>query len=150
MCLYALHFVHDTDTAEDIVQESFAKMWSILQEGRQILNTRAYLYSVVKSEALSVIKQQRLMGLSTPLVDASIDYEELERSSFTEARLWTAIDSLPARCREIFLMSKRDGMKYSEIAAELNISPKTVENQISKALHTLKNGAIKIYNFFFA
>lgn len=59
-------------------------------------------------------------------------------SSFREAKLWTAIELLPERCREIFLMSKRDGMTYREIAEELNLSEKTVEHQISKALKTLR------------
>lgn len=150
LSLYALHFVGDIESAEDVVQDSFADMWSLLENGKEILNVKAYLYAVVKSRALSKVKQERLMGLGTPLPDASIDYEKLAEDSFIEARLWTAIDSLPERCREIFLMSKRDGMKYAEIADELNISPKTVENQISKALKTLKDGAVRIYNFFFA
>ncbi len=150
LSLYALHFVGDVDSAEDIVQDSFADMWGLVQSGKEILNIKAYLFAVVKSRALARVKQQRLMGLGTPLPDATIDYEALENDSFVEARLWTAIDRLPTRCREIFLMSKRDGMKYAEIAQELNISPRTVENQIAKALRTLKEGAIKIYNFFFA
>ncbi len=150
LSLYALHFVSDADSAEDVVQDSFADLWNLINNGKEILNIKAYLFAVVKNRALSKVKQERLMGLATPLPDTSIDYEELENSAFIEARLWTAIDTLPDRCREIFLMSKRDGMKYAEIAEELAISPKTVENQISKALKTLKDGAIKIYNFFFA
>ena len=65
-------------------------------------------------------------------------------------RLWTAIDSLPERCREIFLMSKRDGLKYEDIADELGISENTVRNQISKALKILKEGSQKIISYFLA
>ncbi|MBO5876505.1 MAG: sigma-70 family RNA polymerase sigma factor, partial [Bacteroidales bacterium] len=68
-----------------------------------------------------------------------------EERSHIEAKLWTAIDSLPEKCRQVFLMSKRDGLKYEEIAQELGLSVNTVRNQISKALNVLKNGAIKIY-----
>jgi RNA polymerase sigma-70 factor (ECF subfamily) len=64
--------------------------------------------------------------------------------------LWTAIDSLPEKCREVFVMSKRDGLKYEEIAEELGLSVNTVRNQISKALKILKEGAQKIFSFFFA
>lgn len=60
-----------------------------------------------------------------------------------------AIDSLPEKCREIFLLSKRDSLKYKEIGEKLKISTKTVENQIAKAMKILKDRAIKIYNFFF-
>ena len=55
------------------------------------------------------------------------------------ARLWTAIDALPDRCREVFLMAKRDGMTYREIAEELGISERTVEHQVSKALRLLRS-----------
>ncbi|MFI3333056.1 MAG: RNA polymerase sigma-70 factor [Rikenellaceae bacterium] len=151
LSLYALHFVGDIDSAEDVVQDSFADMWSLVDSGKEIVNIKAYLFAVVKNRALARVKQDRLRrGVDLPLSDPSIDYEALTEDSMIEARIWTAIDSLPDRCREIFLMSKRDGMKYAEIAQELGISPKTVENQISKALRTLKEGAVKIYNFFFA
>jgi RNA polymerase sigma-70 factor (ECF subfamily) len=79
-----------------------------------------------------------------------IDEDDLQERSEIEARLWTAIDSLPEKCREVFLLSKRDGLKYEEIAAELGISENTVRNQISKALKMLKEGVRKIYMFFFA
>ena len=78
-----------------------------------------------------------------------IDDDDAQERSQIEARLWTAIDSLPEKCREVFLMSKRDGLKYEEIATELGISENTVRNQISKALKVLKDGAIKIFMFFF-
>ena len=67
----------------------------------------------------------------------------------SEARLWTAIESLPEKCKEVFLLAKRDGMKYEEIAVRLHISVNTVKNQMSKALKTLKEGVRKVYLFFF-
>jgi RNA polymerase sigma-70 factor (ECF subfamily) len=76
-----------------------------------------------------------------------IEDDDAEERSATEARLWTAIDALPEKCRQVFLMSKRDGLKYEEIAEELGLSVNTVRNQISKALNMLKEGARKIYSF---
>ena len=64
-----------------------------------------------------------------------------------DARLWNAIDGLPPERKKIFLLSKRDGLKYQEIAEELNISIKTVENQMGKALKALRETAVRIYNF---
>ena len=55
-----------------------------------------------------------------------------------DARLWKAIDSMPPRRREIFLMSRRDGLTYAAIADELGLSVKTVENQIAKATASLR------------
>ena len=75
--------------------------------------------------------------------------EEQVRLAERDARLWTAIDHLPPERRRIFLLSKRDGLKYQEIAEELHISVKTVENQISKALKALRETAIRIYTFLF-
>ena len=77
-----------------------------------------------------------------------IDDDDAQERSQTEARLWTAIDSLPEKCREVFILSKRDGLKYEEIADELGLSVNTVRNQISKALRILKEGADRIYSFF--
>lgn len=81
--------------------------------------------------------------------EADDSSEEQIRIAERDARLWTAIDKLPPERRKIFLLSKRDGLKYQEIADELHISVKTVENQISKALKSLRDTAIKIYTFFF-
>ena len=79
-----------------------------------------------------------------------IDDDDAQERSQTEARLWTAIDSLPEKCREVFILSKRDGLKYEEIAEELGLSVNTVRNQISKALKVLKEGVHKLSTFFFA
>jgi RNA polymerase sigma-70 factor (ECF subfamily) len=79
-----------------------------------------------------------------------IDDDDAQERSQTVAKLWTAIDSLPEKCREVFILSKRDGLKYEEIAEELNLSVNTVRNQISKALKVLKEGVYKLYTFFFA
>ena len=100
------------------------------------------------------LDQLRKKGLQTEQLKpydtyGIIDEDDLQERSEIEARLWTAIDSLPEKCREIFLLSKRDGLKYEEIAIELGISENTVRNQISKALKILKEGVRKIYMFFF-
>ena len=81
--------------------------------------------------------------------DEDLTEEERIIRSERDARLWTAIDHLPTERKKIFLLSKRDGLTYQEIATELGISIKTVEHQISKALKTLRETAIKIYTFFF-
>lgn len=69
----------------------------------------------------------------------NISEEDIDTSE-RDARLWRIIDSLPDRCREIFLLSKRDGLSNAEIAEELGVSIKTVENQITKAYKRLRPG----------
>lgn len=76
-----------------------------------------------------------------------ISDDEAVDNSVKEARIWSAIDRLPAKRRRIFLMSRRDGMKYSEIAQSLGLSENTVRNQISKALEAIRQGAKKVILF---
>lgn len=77
------------------------------------------------------------------------DENALSISVEEEALVWDWIDALPTERRNIFLMAKQQGMKYKEIAIQLDISVKTVEGQMGKALKALRDKAIKIYLFFF-
>lgn len=151
LCLYALHYLKDADLVEDVVQECFATLWEKHQAGTAVANRRAYLYMTVRNRCLDHLRRKGIPTEQLKPYDTYgiIDDDDAQERSQTEAQLWTAIDSLPEKCREVFLMSKRDGMKYGEIAEELGISENTVRNQISKALKALKDGVIKIYLFFF-
>jgi RNA polymerase sigma-70 factor (ECF subfamily) len=75
--------------------------------------------------------------------------EEIIDTSFRDARIWKAIDELPEKCREIFLMSKRDGLSNAEIADEMNISIKTVKNQMTKAFTRLRESLSTEHKPFF-
>lgn len=151
LCLYALHYLNDTEDAEDIVQDCFAKLWEHINQGRMIADLRVYLYTMVRNHCLDSLRRSSMIDASVSPTDLAdrIPEEEYEERSFVEARLWTAIDSLPERCREALLLSKRDGLKYEEIAERQGISVNTVKNQVSKALKTLKESGRKIYTFFF-
>ena len=152
LCLYALHYIQDIDLSEDIVQESYAALWEKLQEDAHILNRKSYLYMMVRNRCLDHLRKKGIPTESLKPYDTYgiIDDDDAQERAQTEARMWTAIDSLPEKCREVFILSKRDGLKYEEIAEELNLSVNTVRNQISKALKVLKEGVHKLYTFFFA
>ena len=152
LCLYALHYLQDVDLSEDIVQESYAALWEKLQEGEHILNRKSYLYMMVRNRCLDHLRKKGIPTESLKPYDTYgiIDDDDAQERAQTEARMWTAIDSLPEKCREVFILSKRDGLKYEEIAEELGLSVNTVRNQISKALKVLKEGVHKIYTFIFA
>lgn len=145
LCLYALHYVHDIDNAEDIVQDCFVAMIE-KGMGENIDNVRSYLYIAVRNRCLNMLRDTH-KELSATDAEGDISDEEAVEASLHEAELWTAIDSLPAKCREVFLMSKQQGLKYREIANELGISEKTVEHQISKALKVLRG---KVSDFFYS
>ncbi len=149
LCMFALHYLQDADLVEDVVQECFTVLWEKLEQGADVANRRAYLYMSVRNRCLDHLRRKGLQTESLKPYDTYgiIDDDDAEERSVMEAKLWTAIDSLPDKCRQVFLMSKRDGLKYEEIAEELGLSVNTVRNQISKALNVLKNGAVKLYTF---
>lgn len=150
LCLFALRYTESADDAEDVVQQAFADVWERSRAGEVIGNIKAYLYMVVRNRSITVISRQNNMETTGQLPDmADLSEEEEIARSERDARLWSAIDSLPNERRRIFLMAKRDGMRYQEIADELHISIKTVENQMGKALRALRDTAIRIYTFFF-
>ena len=152
LCLYVLHYVHNTDIAEDIVQDSFSALWEKLTiSGAEIENVRAYLYATARNRSLDYLKKEEIYDSDLSLSDLedTLSEEEAEERSIREAQMWTAIDALPERCREIFLLNKRDGMKYREIATKFQISVNTVDNHISKALRLIREGTHKVYAFLF-
>ena len=141
LCLYAAHYLKgDIAASEDIVQDCFVKLWQ--QEAkRDITDKRAFLYSTVRNACIDTLRRQHPEMTSidpSDLEEIISDEEAIDRSE-QEAKVWETIDALPDRCREVFLMAKRDGMTYNEIAEALNISVKTVEHQISKAMKKLRN-----------
>lgn len=151
LCLYALQFVGDIDNAEDIVQQAFTDVWEKMRKGLLICNFKAYIYQTVRNRSVTFSSQNHIDNTEENDLPDLADTSDEERIQLAErdARLWTAIDQLPTERRKIFLLSKRDGLKYQEIAEELHISVKTVENQIAKALKTLRGTAARIYAFFF-
>ncbi len=141
LCLYAAHYLNgDIAASEDIVQDCFVKLWQ--QEAkRDITDKRAFLYSTVRNACIDTLRRQHpeMTSIDPSDLEEVISDEEAVDRSEQEAKVWEIIDALPDRCREVFLMAKRDGMTYNEIAEALNISVKTVEHQISKAMKKLRN-----------
>lgn len=151
LCLYALHYLNNTEDAEDTVQDCFAGLWEHINNGRMVSDLKSYLYSMTRNHCIDKLKKHSVIDPNITPMDLAdeISDEECEERAFIEARLWTTIDSLPERCREALLLSKRDGLKYEEIAKRQEVSVNTVKNQISKALKALKEGGRKVYMFFF-
>lgn len=143
LCLYALHYVKDIDAAEDVVQDAFLAYWNRSKDASAPVSPRSYLYRSVRNICIDRLRKKSpdQVALDRIPVDeeAVITDEEALSRSEPEARLWSAVDRLPAQRRQMLLMSKRDGMKYSEIAAELGLSVFTVRNQISRALSSLRS-----------
>lgn len=143
LCNYAYTFIQDRDEAEEIVQSTFLSVW----EKRETLEIRTgvkpYLYAMVRNACLNVIKHNKIkeQHVSSELAYAERSVESVARTvmaSELETRIYVAMEKLPEQCRLIFKLSRFEELKYSEIAEQLNLSIKTVENQMGKALKIMR------------
>ena len=149
LCLYALNITESYEDSEDIVQQIFVELLEKAVVGSlEVGNMKGYLYTVVRNRAVKYVKKDQ-EKVSVESAMYLTDENILSISVEEEALVWNWIDALPTERRNIFLMEKQQGMKYKEIAEQLDISVKTVEGQMGKALKTLRDKAIKIYLFFF-
>lgn len=133
--MYALRIVDDADVAEDLEQDAFMQAWIYIENGGEIGNFSSFMYRTVRNVCLKYLRNKHETLDESFIPDVS---EEEIDTSFRDARIWKAIDGLPEKCREVFLMSKRDGLTNEEIAEELGISIKTVKNQMTKAFSRLR------------
>ena len=146
LCLYALHYAGDLDESKDIVQECFA---SLIKNNPALSNPKVYLYNSVRNRCVDLLRSRKKERIA-PMDDLSyISDEEAQRRSEIEVQLWEAVDSLPPKRRELLLLNKRDGLKYSDIARLKGLSENTVRNQIFRAIESLRNNSKKILNFLF-
>lgn len=139
--MYVMRFCGDADETEDIVQETFSIVWQRFSDQEFPDNTKSYLYRVAHNITIDHLRRRNTKELSRPLEEIGemeVSEEAIDTSE-RDARLWIAISKLPTRCKQVFLLSKRDGLSHAEIANELNISTKTVENQITKAFKLLRD-----------
>jgi RNA polymerase sigma-70 factor (ECF subfamily) len=144
---YAAKFVED-EVAKDIVQDVFVKLWSDRAISiRQSLN--ALLFTMVRNSCLQHLEKQKVRNRYFESKKLILQEEELrfymeEKTSLIEQeledKLNEVLDSLPDRCRQIFVLSRFENKKNKEIAEELDISVKAVEKQITKALATIRSG----------
>jgi len=146
LCLYALHYMGDLDESKDIVQECFA---SLIKNNPALSNPKVYLYSSVRNRCIDILRSKKKERIA-PMDDLSyISDEEAQRRAQIEVQLWEAVDSLPPKRRELLLLNKRDGLKYSDIARLKGLSENTVRNQIFRAIESLRVNSKKILNFLF-
>lgn len=147
--MYALRIVDDIDTAEDLVQDAFIKTLEAIDRSVLISDPKAWMYRSVRNECISYLRRRKVSVDISEIEDQSDVSDETIEDSERDARVWRAVDALPDRCREIFLMSKRDGMSGEEIAEELGVSVKTVRNQLTKAMSRMRDALADRYKPFF-
>ena len=140
---YAYTMVNDDILAEEMVHQVFLKILEKKEPMTIHTSMKSYLYRAVHNECLNYFKHEKVkqahvsnsgneLNYHTETPSGKMQYKELE------TRLRLAINELPEQCRIVFQLSRYEELKYAEIALQLGISIKTVENQISKALKRLR------------
>jgi RNA polymerase sigma-70 factor, ECF subfamily len=143
LCHYAYTFLQDREDAEEIVQSTFLLVWEKRETLAIRTSVKPYLYAMVRNACLNVLKhekiKQRFAVEETALADRSHDsVSHAVASNELEYRIKIAMEELPEQCRMVFKLSRFEELKYSEIAEQLHISVKTVENHMGKALKIMR------------
>lgn len=127
------------------MQDIFVKIWNqkdLLEENK---NIKSYIYTMVRNHTLEIMRREgiglkvskEILYLHTEETELSIEEEEIEKYRLID-KIYVSIRQLPPKCSEVFTLSKVNGLTYSQIAERMNISVKTVESHMSKALRLLR------------
>ncbi len=150
LCHFAQRFVFNLDTSREIVQDVFVCIWEKRASLPSEVSLKNYLYTSVRNKSIDYLKHLKVENeYKKKRIKEVLLYENNSVNTFDhpldglitkelEVAIKDAIESLPDKCREIFELSRFKGFKYREIAKELNISIKTVETQMSRAIESLR------------
>jgi RNA polymerase sigma-70 factor, ECF subfamily len=138
---FVRRYVRSRDLAEDLVQDVFAGVWKHIQRF-DYDDPLPYLYRAARNRAISHLRHEqvrggwlrRIRGAPEPVAPEAVGPETMELAD----AIARVVDELPERCRAVFLLSRDRGMSNPEIAQALDVSVKTVETQMGKALRTLR------------
>lgn len=140
----------DNEKAKDLVQDVFYELWKKREKLNIQSSLKSYLRRAVVNRSLNYIKTQKRFDFGDENFDAQTPDQVVSVQKVLEAQdlksaLNSAIDSLPAKCKAIFMLSRYEKLSHKEIAAKLEISTKTIENQITKALKIVR-AAVEKYD----
>jgi RNA polymerase sigma-70 factor (ECF subfamily) len=143
LCFFAQKYVKDIDTAKEIVQDAFLSLWEkrdTIDMDRQV---KSYLTMIIHNKCTNYLRDNRKFDTNILQIENLLDVPEYESTDSLvtgelKVSIESAINELPEKCREIFVMNRYENLKYQEIADKLQISVKTVETQMSKALQHMR------------
>ncbi len=142
VCKTIRRFIRENDTIEDLAQDVFVRFWERRHQIEIKTSIGAYIHRMAINEALSYLRkkkkfqQDNIENLSLPNKES--DTVQVMEGEELRLKIKKAIDCLPPKCRTVFLLSRHEEMSYKQIAEKLEISIKTVENQIGKALKIMR------------
>jgi len=143
LVVYACRFVNRTELAREIVQDFFVRLYEKRETLAIDTSVKSYLYRSVYNCCINYINQRAIQEKHLKYIDQEkVEEDNLENEINRielQQKLSEVIETLPSKCRRIFTMNRLEGLKNEEIAARLNLSKRTVETQISKALKILRH-----------
>ena len=148
LCNYAFYYLKNAEDAEEVVQDIFYILWKNRKE-LNIKSIKSYMYQSVKNNCLQQIRLRSVNEKFIGYVKHAYKEQGDQADKILNAKdinqiIEETLNSLPERCRQIFKLSRYEGLKYREIAAKLSISIKTVEANMGKALMHFRNN-LKAY-----
>ncbi|NNG27770.1 MAG: RNA polymerase sigma-70 factor, partial [Ignavibacteriaceae bacterium] len=139
---FARRYVFDKQIAENVVQDVFVNVWQSRTNLDPSKMIKAYLFTAVKNNSLKHLRHLNIENKGIESIPTNISDDERPDRKLNEKELdikvHQAIDELPEKCKEIFKLNRFENLKYVEIAKILNISIKTVETQMGRALKKLR------------
>jgi RNA polymerase sigma-70 factor, ECF subfamily len=139
LCAFATKYVGDTDEAKNIVHEIFVALWEKYETLPADTNYKSYLYTSARNRCLNYIRDKKKHLMLEQLTDhPATELETALEATELENKIDHVVQSLPEKCRMVFEMNRIEGLKYAQIAEKMQISIKTVEAQMSKALSILR------------
>ena len=148
LCRFMHLYVRETNIVEELALDIFTYVWENRTTLQIQLSLKAYLFQAARNRCLNMLRQK---NITVRLEDADMDFAETNVMSLETDELYQLIQeavlALPDRCREVFQLSRNENRTNQEIAAQLNISIKTVEAQITKALKRIKDFLGDSYSF---
>jgi len=141
LCRKAYHIVNNKEISEDIVQDVFLKLWD--KRNKIVITTSlgAYLNRMVFNESISFLRKNKsFLEFFDEIEQTETNHKPDDKIEEKELKtiINSAINGLPPRCKTIFLLSRTEELTYKQIAEQLDVSIKTVENQMGKALKLLR------------
>ncbi len=143
LCWFAVKYVKDLDTAKEIVQDAFIALWEKRESIDLSKPVKSYLSTMIYNKSLNYLRDNKKFNkdiLSFENIYPDAGYHQTNKLIEEEIsrKIKSAIEELPEKCREVFVLSRYENLKYQQIADKLQISVKTVEAQMSKALQHMR------------
>jgi RNA polymerase sigma-70 factor (family 1) len=141
LCQFALAIVKTRESAEEIVEDVFVRIWQQRSDLPAVRNIRVYLYTATKNTSLNYLSKKARESIAEPfdhihieLGGSAITPEQILITAEMYQKVQKAVEALPPRCKMIFKLVREDGLRYKEIAEILNISVNTIDAQMAIAV----------------